>query len=246
MVSFNDQLWHNRNKCKSENTQQRNRRHRDETSGYFKTKKYIIAKTNKQKHLCEWAWQLKSRKEETEEIMNLKMEWQKWPKWQRKNRMGKKNEQRASGTCGPMTKELHLCHEAPCLSIIFNLFNFGYLYIQALRAYSIRFIKPSTRLWTTLKHSVSKHKAWQRKNVILGLHFAKTHILLPSPKIFPEPNKSIMVRIIYSTQCNWSLLSTYKGPGPMDFHICFPFLAWIPFIWTMWQIPILSSSSVQI
>lgn len=64
----------------------------------------------------------------------------------KKKWIGKKNEQRASGTCGPMTKELHLCHEAPCLSIIFNLFSFGYLYIQALRAYSFRFVKPSTLL----------------------------------------------------------------------------------------------------
>lgn len=32
----------------------------------------------------------------------------------------------------------------------------------------------------------------------------------------------------------------------MEFHICSPFLAWIPFIWTTWQIPILPTNLVQI
>ena len=159
----------------------------------------------------------------------------------KQNRPGKKMN-RALGTCVTMTKKLHLCHRAPCLGIGLN---FGYLYIQASRAYSIRLVKISKLPWSTLKHPVSKHKAWHRKNVILGLHFAKTHVLLPGPKASPEPNRSIMVRIIHSTQCNKSLLSTYKGPGPLNFNICSPFLAWIPFIWITRQIPIVPSNSVQ-
>lgn len=131
---------------------------------------------------------------------------------------------RTSGTCGAMTKELHLCHEAPFLGIIFNLLNVGYLYIQLLRAYSIRFIKTSKLLRTTLKHlslniKLSRKK---KKKVILGLHFAKAHVLLPGPKTSHEPNQSLMVRIIYSTKCNQSLLSTCKRPDPWNFTSVLP------------------------
>lgn len=50
---------------------------------------------------------------------------------------GEKNEQRFRDLCD-YDKKLHLRHKAACLGIGLN---FGYFYIQASRAYSVRLVK---------------------------------------------------------------------------------------------------------
>lgn len=61
-------------------------------------------------------------------------------------------------------------------------------------------------------------KAWHKNNAILGLYFSKTQILLLGPRISHEPNKSILVKIIYAIQYSKSLSITHEGVRPCISH----------------------------